>query len=155
VTVPDGPVPVAAHVRRAGTPERLRDRRRRLGRRGWIVVILVLLLGLGAAYYVRSNLPADLTRAGVVGTWVSADGGRGVAVFRADGTAVFDDIPGGAPESGNGRWRLSDFHDPTVTVQVGSAGFDLHSKWDGFRTVLITYTGDPDDPRSEHTFLRR
>ena len=131
--------------------------RRRRSRIVWaigIVVVGAVILGLGVAYYVRSNLPVDLTRHDVVGTWVSADGGPGVAVFREDGTSTIRDIPGGYPPTGQGKWSLSYFQGPTVSVDVGSRGFDFSSKWDNFRTVLVTFSGDPDDPSSEHVFIR-
>lgn len=133
----------------------VRERRLKLRWTIGIVAVLVLLLGLGGAYYVRSNLPADLTRIDVVGTWVSADGGAGVAVFRDDGTTEIRNIPGGTPPTGRGRWNLSGSRGPTVSVQVGSSGFDFSSKWENFRTVLIAYSGDPDDPGSEHVFIRK
>ena len=123
---------------------------------GWAAVMVgVLLLGLGAAYYIRSNLPVEMTRADVVGTWVE-DGGPGVAVFREDGTAVFDRIPGGYPApTGHGTWHLFEFDVPTVTVKVGSRGFDFTSAWSNFQTVLVTYTDDPDQPWSKHVFTRK
>jgi len=130
-------------------------RHSKLGWTSGVVVVIVLLLGLGAAYYIRSNLPVEMTRSDVVGTWVRADGGPGVAVFREDGTAVISSIPGGTPATGQGKWSLSDFQGPTVSVQAGSRGFDFGSKWENFRTVLVTYSGDPDEPSSEHVFIRQ
>lgn len=132
-----------------------RSRRRGLG---WAICILVVgtvIVGSAAAYFVRSNLPAELTRSDVVGTWVDSDGGPGVAVFREDGTAVIRDIPGGNPAAGQGTWSLSYFQGSTVGVDVGGRGFDLSSKWDNFRTVLVIYSGDPDDPKAEHRFVRQ
>jgi hypothetical protein len=122
---------------------------------GWSIGILALvLLALGVAYYVRVNLPVELSPSDVVGTWVDASGGPGVAVFHKDGTASIRGIPGGHPPSGQGKWSLSEFQGPIVDVQIASHGFSFSSKWDNFRTVLVTYSGDPDSPSSEHIFVR-
>jgi hypothetical protein len=131
--------------------------RRRLAWTMGIVVVGVLILGLGAAYYVRSNLPVELTRADVVGTWVRANGAPGLAVFNEDGTVSIRDVPfpDGKPETGQGKWELGNFQGPTVEVSIGNRGYQFGSKWDNFRTVLVTYSGDPDDPSSENTFVHR
>ena len=136
------------------TEKKIRRRRSRLVWTSSVGVVVVLILGIGAAYYIRSNLPVEMTRADVVGTWVE-DAGPGIAVFREDGTAVIRNIPGGDPATGQGKWSLSAFQGPTISVQVGSRGFDFGSKWDNFRTVLITYSGDPDDPNSKHVFIHK
>lgn len=120
-----------------------------------IAIVVVLVLGSGVAYSIRSNLPAELRHSDVVGTWVRDDGGPGVAVFREDGTASIRGIPGGYPPTGQEKWTLSHFQGPAVSVTVGTTGFSFTSKWDDFRTVLVTYTGDPDEPSSANVFVRK
>jgi hypothetical protein len=119
-----------------------------------IPVVGLLVIGSSAAYDVRSNLPVELTRSDVVGTWVNADGGPGVAVFHEDGTVDLQDVPGGYPPTGRGEWDLGYAQGPTVDLTIDSTGFAFGSKWDRFRTVLVIYSGDPDHPRSEHLFFR-
>jgi hypothetical protein len=84
--------------------------------------------------------------------WIAWVIGVLVAVFHDDGSAEFDHIPDMSVWSGRGEWNLIDVQGPTVIVRVGTTGFNLYSKWDNFRSVLVSYSGDPDDPRSEHVF---
>jgi len=131
------------------------DRKSRYRLRWAIAIVVLLVLGSGVAYYISSNRPAELRHSDVVGTWVREDGGPGVAVFRDDGSASIRDIPGGYPPTGQGKWTISHFQGPAVSVTVGTTGFYFTSEWDNFRTVLVTYTGDPDEPSSANVFVRK
>jgi hypothetical protein len=118
-------------------------------------VTVVVVLGCGVAYYFASSWPVELTRSEVVGTWVRDNGGPGVAVFREDGTVSLQNIPGGYPASGQGTWTLLEVAGPRVDITVGTTGFEFESDRDHSRTMLVTYTGDPDDPSSAHVFVRK
>ncbi|MGW9182420.1 hypothetical protein [Agromyces sp. NPDC055661] len=148
----------------------MRDAKRTLG--WWVIGVAISIVamvfvsgivyvGLWAHYRSQPVLVEHM-----VGTWVlDSSGGGGTLTLESDGTAVaerFSYPSRGQRITGTGVWLLSDSGWRGLTVRLDATDsqeegpiflpFDIDRTPHGID--LLTYVGDPDDPRNVRVFVQ-